>query len=85
MELYYLQLQNIEEPKDKDYDQAKLEIAPMLLYDILLRETRSYTMKYNAFKKRKTERLTNELKRQIEEIQDSKEEEDIAKLGLLNK
>ena len=75
--------QGIEEPKDEDYAQAKWDIAPVLLHDILLMETRSYTKMYKAFKKREMERLTNVLKKQIEEIQDSNKEEDIAKQGLL--
>ena len=40
-------------------------------------------MKYEAYKKNEAERLINGLKSQIEEIQDSNEEEDIAKLCIL--
>ena len=55
------------------------------MYDILLMEARSYTMKYKAYKKKEREMLTNGLKRQIEGIQDSNEEEDMTKLEMLKK
>ena len=85
MKRYSLQLQELYDPKDAEYAQAKWDITPVLLHDILLMETRSYTMKYKAFKKKESERLAHGLKTQIKEILDSDKAKDVTKLGLLKK
>ena len=83
MKRYSSELQNLENQKDKHFAQAARDISLVLLHDVILLEANSYSMKYTASKKREAERIINELNIQIKDIQDSNEEEDVTKLGLL--
>ena len=85
MKWYSKELQNLDDPKDEDYPQARWNISPMLLHDVILMEVRSYTMKYKAFKKREKELLMIGLRAQINELQDSNELMDTEKLEVLKR
>ena len=85
MKRYSHHLQELDDSQDSDFAQAKRDITTVLSHNILLMEACSYTMKHNAYKKKEREMLTNGLKRQIEEIQDSIKEEDVTKLEMLKK
>ena len=82
---YSQQIEELDNPQDVDYAQAKWDITPVLLHNVLLMEVRSYMMKYKAYKKKEREMLTNSMKRQIEKIQNSNEEEDVYKVDILKK
>ena len=71
MKQYSQQLWNLDDPKYEDYPQARWDISPVLLHDVVLMEVRSYTMKYKALKKMIKELLMIGHRAQIDELQDS--------------
>ena len=85
MKRYSSQLQNTKDPKDDNFAQSSWDISNTLLHDTILLEACSYSMKYKAYKAREREMTIRNLRQQIDEVQDSKAEDDIQRLQLLTK
>ena len=68
------------EPTNEQYASAKFDISFSLLHDVILLEVRSFVMKYEAMKRKKSREKIDNLQREIDKIQNSPKEEDRARV-----
>ena len=70
-------------PSNEQYCNAPFDINYTLLHDVTLMEARSFTMKYEALRRKRKNEEKNKLENEIDKIQNTSEEEEIKRLETL--